>query len=166
MFVASYRNTMKNAKPAFVNVLPAMKAEKREIEAKIEAEKVATCHKATRHLPEWIAEIIHATAEKHGIDICDLMGGSRTWNVGRARHEAYYRVKERKPALSLNQIGKFFQRDHTSILFGLAAHAERSGEHDFTGFSLERNRTRNRDAARERDRRVKAERRAKRNQAA
>ena len=44
-----------------------------------------------------------------------------------ARHEAIYRVKFEKPALSSGQLGLWFNRDHSSVLFALVRFQELTG---------------------------------------
>ena len=44
-----------------------------------------------------------------------------------ARHEAMYLVARDCSRLSYPRIGRMFDRDHTTIIFGIRAHAKRSG---------------------------------------
>lgn len=95
------------------------------------------------NMPDWIKKILFEVGAKHGISPYRMAVGNRSAEVVRARNEAIYRVKERKPKLSLPQIGKWFGRDHTSVLHSLAKHSEETGEHKFTNYDLDRVRERN-----------------------
>lgn len=100
---------------------------------------------ARRGLPEWAREIVSDVAAKHLVSVYDLAGEGRSVKIVAARHEAIYRLKEHKQTLTSTQIGKWFARDHTSILFAIASHAEKTGEPKLVGYDL--NMTRRRNAA-------------------
>lgn len=57
----------------------------------------------------------------------DLLGKARPGYLVRARQHAYYRVYAECRHLSLSQIGKLFDRDHSTCLHGIRVHMERHG---------------------------------------
>lgn len=73
--------------------------------------------------PAWAIEIVCRVAEKHCISPLRLVESTRRSIVVGARYEAVYEIKAAKPALSSVQIGRWFNRDHSSILYALAKHA-------------------------------------------
>lgn len=76
--------------------------------------------------PSW-RPIVVAVAERHGLTIDDLLGGRRTQDVSEARHEAMWVIRnvlkdDGNPRWSLPTIGRIFNRDHTTVLWGVRAH--------------------------------------------
>lgn len=63
--------------------------------------------------------IIKAVALKHNVQVAAIMGPSKSGRIVAIRHEAMVRVYQARPDLSLPQIGKLFDRDHTSVLHAL-----------------------------------------------
>lgn len=68
--------------------------------------------------------IVNEVAEKHGICAGDIMGKSRRRDIYAARKEAIMRIWDEvrmhdgsRPSLPV--IGRWFQRDHTTILYTL-----------------------------------------------
>lgn len=59
-----------------------------------------------------------AIADKHGISVNDIMSIRRTGNLVAARYELYWNLKK-ETKWSLPQIGRFLERDHTTILHGI-----------------------------------------------
>jgi chromosomal replication initiation ATPase DnaA len=76
-----------------------------------------------RNIPSRVAHIIFETAQEHRQAVCDVLGDTRIRAVYYARSEAMRRVRNmttlcgRRP--SLPQIGKWFDRDHTSVLYAI-----------------------------------------------
>lgn len=67
-----------------------------------------------------MTSIINAVLEKHdGITIKDIRAPGRKKKVVAARHEAIAAIRRIRPDLSLTTIGRFFNRDHTTILNAL-----------------------------------------------
>lgn len=64
-------------------------------------------------------EIIFEVAHKHGISPIEIFGDRRCKHIIDARHEAIARVSEEKSEWSLTQIGRFFNRDHTTIIHAI-----------------------------------------------
>ena len=97
-----------------------------------------------RGTPQWAREIIIDVAERRGLCISDLAGRSRQDRITKARNEATYLIKARKPMLSSPQLGAWFERDHTSILHSLASYSEATGLPKLVGYDIEGVRERNR----------------------
>lgn len=61
----------------------------------------------------WVREL----CEQRGVSFQDVMGRSRLARDCMVRSEAY--IKFRSEGLSLPAIGRFFNRDHTTVLSGI-----------------------------------------------
>ena len=72
-------------------------------------------------------EILHAVARKHNIPVDWILSERRSGPIVLARQEAMYRIYE-ETTLSLPGIGSRLNRDHTTVLHGIRAHAKRIGE--------------------------------------
>jgi hypothetical protein len=68
--------------------------------------------------------VAEAVAAKHGLTLEDLIGRSRIRSVAWPRQEAIWEVR-RQTDKSLTNIGRFFNRDHTTVIHSCAAHASR-----------------------------------------
>ncbi len=68
-------------------------------------------------------QIIAEVCEKYHVKRKDLLSPIRSQFVMPARFEAIYRIREEK-SLSWAQIGRIFNRDHTTILAAWRRHAE------------------------------------------
>jgi chromosomal replication initiator protein len=64
-------------------------------------------------------DIIAGIAAEYGFTVSEITGPSRTRDVVMVRQLAMVEVRKRKPALSLPQIGRLFNRDHTTVLYAL-----------------------------------------------
>lgn len=71
--------------------------------------------------------IVHAAAEAYGITVDDLKGRSTRKEFARPRQHAMYLMAQYSH-LSLPMIGRFFGRDHTTVLHGVQAHERRMAE--------------------------------------
>ncbi len=60
-------------------------------------------------------KIIGKVSQKYGVSIEDLKSSKRTKHIAHARHVAVYLLRELTD-MSLPQLGKYFGRDHTTIL--------------------------------------------------
>lgn len=72
-------------------------------------------------------DIAASVATAHGLSVADVLGRCRTAKVAHARQELYYRLRQSLPRLSLPQIGRLLDRDHTTILYGIAKYEARVG---------------------------------------
>ena len=66
------------------------------------------------------------SAKKHGIQSSVIFGRGRRSRAVLARQEAFWRAYNETGA-SLTEIGRFWDRDHTTILHGIRRHEERMG---------------------------------------
>lgn len=62
--------------------------------------------------------IVAEVAERHGVEVADLMGKSTARYISNARMECFYRIKTEIGVQSFPVIGRFFDRHHTTILYG------------------------------------------------
>ena len=73
-----------------------------------------------------MAGIASAIALTHGVEIGDLTGPKRAAFISRARQAAFAAMLD--AGYSSNQVGRFFARDHSTVLEGAARHKERLGK--------------------------------------
>lgn len=66
-----------------------------------------------------VREIIAAVSVDTGVPVADILGPRRTKHIVEARFQAIAEARKRRPDLSLPQLGRAFNRDHTSILSAL-----------------------------------------------
>ena len=69
---------------------------------------------------EKIDRIIAVVAKKYGISTSDITGTKRNKEISFPRHVAIY-IARKTTGLSLPQIGKFFSRDHTTVMSSINA---------------------------------------------
>lgn len=77
-------------------------------------------------------QIALEAAEAHGLTLDELMTRTNRRKISHARHAAMWAMwqchrRDGVPSYSLPQIGAFFGLDHTTVLYGLRAYAERNG---------------------------------------
>lgn len=63
-----------------------------------------------------VRQIISLVAQSHGFTYHDIISKGRKYPIVVARQDAMRCVKTLKPFLSYPKIGKFFDRDHTTVL--------------------------------------------------
>ena len=68
-------------------------------------------------------QIAEEVCHKYGVAVPMLAGRSRIDRVSKARNEVFYRLRY-ETELSLARIGAQFNRDHSSVAYGSARHAE------------------------------------------
>lgn len=73
-----------------------------------------------------IALLSRSIAEKHRVTVDEMIGKRRFGHLTAARFEAY--AAAYKAGKSLSQIGRFFNRDHTTILNGIRRYEESANE--------------------------------------
>lgn len=134
--------TIKETAPKRVepDILPAVEQEpKRNVAAFHRAMAIRETKKILEKngVPVWVVNLLIEIADKHGLSPADLAGRSRAQPVVRARSELVYRMRERKPALSVCQIGGFLGRDHTGVIHGIALHSRLTGEPKLTEYDLD-----------------------------
>lgn len=75
------------------------------------------------------AKIINEVAAKHKVSAGEIKGPRRNRYIVAARFEAILRIHRELPHMSLPQIGRVFNRDHTSILHAIRKYgAQAEGE--------------------------------------
>ena len=74
--------------------------------------------------PPSSAEIIKQVSLKHHVSVPEILSAMRSIGIVAARFEAIYRIREERH-LSWAQIGRQFNRDHTSVLHGYRQHKKR-----------------------------------------
>lgn len=70
-------------------------------------------------------EIVRQVALTHGLPPEDLMARDRRAVIADARLEAYHHIQATN-RFSYPQIGRFFGRDHTTIVTGVSRHRSRA----------------------------------------
>lgn len=98
---------------------------------------------ADRGMPSLCRNILLDVAIKHRVDVVLLAQTSRSRIAVGARNEAMYLMKAKYPKLSMPQLGRWFDRDHTSILHSIASHQEKANLPHLVGYDLARARQRN-----------------------
>jgi len=66
-------------------------------------------------------DIAEQVCSKHGVTLADIRGPARPRRIARARHETFARIR-RETAFSLPSIGRWFHKDHTTVLYGARKH--------------------------------------------
>jgi hypothetical protein len=130
----------------------ALEARQRDGEARILAEKQEARRQGLlafkrRFMPEWARQIVEQTCDAHDICPSEVARDNRKHRAVKARNEAIYLVKARKPMLSSTQIGGWFGRDHTSILHSIASYSAATGSPALVGYDIANARERNRQRA-------------------
>lgn len=78
-------------------------------------------------MPVWARDILRDVSGRRGVCVNDMASSSRNHKIAMARNEAMYLMKARKPMLSSPQLGRWFSRDHTSILYAISSYQEKNG---------------------------------------
>lgn len=97
-----------------------------------------------RGMPEAIREVVKQVATSRRVAIMLIASDSRMRVAVRARNEIMYLIKARNPSTSTPRMGLWFNRDHTSILHGIASHQERHNLPPLVGYNLAASRANNR----------------------
>jgi len=91
-------------------------------------EYVAPIMRGQRKSLKWIALKV---ATKYQVNAKDLSGPSRLPALVVARHEAFFRcrseITRNGEPVSLPEIGRFFRRDHTTVIYGIRKHCALNG---------------------------------------
>lgn len=97
-----------------------------------------------RGMPEAVREIVKQVATSRRVAIMLIASDSRMRVAVYARNEIYYEIKARNPSTSSSRMAKWFNRDHTVILHGIASHQERHNLPPLVGYSIAAARANNR----------------------
>ena len=82
----------------------------------------------TAAFPEQVMRrIVSEVAEKHNLPVRDIFKDRRNKSLVHARHEAMWRCSE-ETGYSFPRIGRFFGKDHTTVLHACRVHAARMAE--------------------------------------
>lgn len=123
MFIARYENTMRNARPKGIEPEP------RKAQPRPEDPAVAAYRSIDVLEPKMPArEIISRVGALHGYTLAEITGPRLEKKLVQARFDAIKAVADHRPDLSLPQIGRIFNRDHTSILHALRKRGGRRPE--------------------------------------
>lgn len=96
-----------------------------------------------RGMPVWAREIVERVSHETCVSIDQMAGDGKKRRIIHARNQAIYQIKEARPDISTPRIGKWFAKDHTSILHSIASHSDRTGAPALVGYNLQRARKRN-----------------------
>lgn len=103
-------------------------------------------------VPEWMRDLVLCAAQDHGVSPVDIVGKTRKRTVVAARNQVWYTIRERNPSrYTWPMIGRWFGRDHTTVIYGVSKHAEEAGLRRLTTSEFREKR----EALRERNRRRK-----------
>jgi len=72
-----------------------------------------------------MTDIVEKLTNGTGVSLDDILGPSRLASIASVRQAAYWYSRE--GGISLNTIGRFFNRDHTTIIHGCRKHERRAG---------------------------------------
>lgn len=137
MQLVAYKNTMAGAK------LPPKKLVHRSPEEIREDNRTRGLRVFRRRgMPDWARSIVDQASVRTSVGIDLIASDSKIHRIVRARDEAIYRIREARPTVSAPLLGKWFGRDHTSVLYSIAAHSERTGAPALTTYALRRARKR------------------------
>lgn len=75
-------------------------------------------------------QIVKDVALKHQMTVEELLSATRRVPIVKARQEAMYRIKI-EIGCSLLELGRFFKKDHTTIMHAIERHAERIESNDY-----------------------------------
>lgn len=111
MFIARFENTMRNARPKAQQVPAPAEPEDAAVAAYRCIDVIGAKTPAR--------EIISRIGAVHGYTLAQITSPRVEKKLVQARFDAIKAVADARPDLSLPQIGRIFNRDHTSILHAL-----------------------------------------------
>lgn len=83
-----------------------------------------------RHFqPRLMADVAEFIAKREGMTVAELRGDGRTRHFCEPRHEAFY-ICWKRLGKSFAEIGRYFNRDHSSVIGGVKRHMKRNGIDD------------------------------------
>lgn len=95
----------------------------------------------SRGMPEWAREVVIECCDEAGVSALDVISGRRFKHIMGARHAALYHVCARRNAYtSVPKVGIWFDRNHSSILYGITKYADEHGLPALTRYSIEKRR--------------------------
>lgn len=118
--------------------LDMLKVKRRREEREAEEKQLAEARILLRKLPERLCLIVNETADKYRIKAVDIMTRKRNRPIVLARNEAWYLIKQGAYVdLSFPSIARYFRRDHTVVMHGIAAHALANGLPRLTAYDIQ-----------------------------
>lgn len=63
--------------------------------------------------------IIREIADKHQVPVEAIFGHSRAWGIVQVRKECIRAVHRARPDLTTTQLGRIFNRDHSTVIYAL-----------------------------------------------
>lgn len=118
---------------------PPLTVRDRKVLAEKHCEKMDADTLFAMAAPPWVKDIVAEVCAEHGISISLLLGKRKTKAVAMARHDAYYRTRKAdgRNRPSLPMMGRWFGREHTAVMHGIARHAETHGLPNLTDYDLQ-----------------------------
>ena len=83
--------------------------------------------RALHTMPEWARNVVREVSHRHAVPVREIFSPIKTRLVVAARREAIYRLKFEKPTTSAAKLGRWFGRDHSTILHALACYQDLYG---------------------------------------
>lgn len=76
-------------------------------------------------LPPRVRQIVEAVALRRGLTPAAIQAKGQTYVISHARQEVYYELRQLLPQPTLPMIARWFEADHTTVLWGVKAHTKR-----------------------------------------
>jgi len=73
-------------------------------------------------------QIIIEQAHTFNVTPADIMGYRRPQNIAHARQSVMWRMSQELPGIMTKEIGALLGRERTTVIHGIQAHIDRSGE--------------------------------------
>ena len=70
------------------------------------------------------SNVVREVSHRHAVPMHEIFSPTKTRLVVAARREAIYRLKFEKPTTSAAKLGRWFGRDHSTIMHALACYQE------------------------------------------
>lgn len=77
----------------------------------------------TLAVPKWVNAELRAVARSHNVTAREIVGDIRTKRIVAARNELFYRLRMNKREPAWGQLGRWFGRDHTAIMYAASVYA-------------------------------------------
>ena len=83
-------------------------------------------------LPQVVRDVLHDVAWTHGVSVDDILGDNRCRQFAHARQRVAFDLyamqsPDGSRRFSMPQLGRYLNRDHTTILHAIRAHEKRMG---------------------------------------
>jgi len=84
-------------------------------------------------VPSRVKDVVLKMCDKYGLTPSDIFGPSRKKPIPTARGETYYRLYE--IGFTLTQMGYYFGRDHTTVVYSMAKWQNANGMPKLTNYT-------------------------------